>query len=49
MRDRIASLSRELALPLTRLGTITPGQELVILDVDGKPLPTVPRAFDHFA
>ena len=49
MRDRIASFSRELSLPLTQIGTITAKQGLAILDADGKPLPAVPRAFDHFA
>jgi thiamine-monophosphate kinase len=48
-RNLIASLSHEIALQLTRIGTITAMGGLAILDDGGKPLPEVPRAFDHFA
>ncbi|HEY2818277.1 MAG TPA: thiamine-phosphate kinase [Casimicrobiaceae bacterium] len=49
MHDRIASLSRDLDLPLSRIGTITGGPGLKILDDRGNALPDIPRAFDHFA
>ena len=48
-RAAIAALARELALPLTRIGTITADRALVVRDEQGKPLPSLPRAFDHFA
>ena len=45
---RIASLAATLALPLTRIGTITSVAGLVVLDERGMPLPVLPRAYDHF-
>jgi len=48
-RAEIESLSRELALPLTRVGSIERGEAtLRVLDRDGRPTP-VARGFDHFA
>ena len=48
-RAEIESLSRELALPLARVGSIQAGEAtLRVLDRDGKPMP-VARGFDHFA
>ena len=48
-RERIAALARELGLPLTRIGKITPERGLVVRDEAGAPLAVLPRAFDHFA
>ena len=49
-RDRIvAAIASALALPLTRIGAITPRGALVVRDEVGAPLPALPRAFDHFA
>jgi thiamine-monophosphate kinase len=48
-RADIESLSRELALPLTRVGSIEQGEaKLRVLDRDGRPMP-VARGFDHFS
>ena len=48
-RDALGSLSRELALPLTRIGAIERGKpELVVRDAAGQPLP-YRSAYDHFA
>jgi thiamine-monophosphate kinase len=49
MRERIASLARELSLPLTPIGTITEEPGLAVCDEDGHRLSSLPRAFDHFA
>jgi len=49
MRDRITSLSRDLDLPLSRIGTITGLPGLKILDDRRNALSDIPRAFDHFA
>lgn len=48
-RARIAVLARELALPLTRIGTLTRETGLVVRAQDGRALAPLPRAFDHFA
>ena len=48
-RARIAGIARELALPLTRIGTITRAAGLVVRAQDGRPLASLPHAFDHFA
>jgi thiamine-monophosphate kinase len=45
----IAAIARGTGLPLARIGTITGGTELVVLDESGAPLAALPRAFDHFA
>jgi thiamine-monophosphate kinase len=49
MRDRITSLSRDLDLPLSRIGTIIGLPGLKILDDRGNALSDIPHAFDHFA
>jgi thiamine-monophosphate kinase len=49
MRPRIDALADALGLPLTAIGTIQGEHGLVILDEDGRPMPSSPRAFDHFA
>jgi thiamine-monophosphate kinase len=48
-RERIASLSAGLALPLTRIGSIVATDGLTITDERGDPLREPPRSFDHFA
>jgi thiamine-monophosphate kinase len=48
MREPIARLSRELALPLTPIGEITRAPGLVVRDAHGEPIAPLPRAFDHF-
>lgn len=48
-RGRIAGLAGKLRVPLTRIGVITDGAGLVVRDESGAALPSLPRAFDHFA
>jgi thiamine-monophosphate kinase len=48
-RDRLAALADRLALPLTRVGTITAEPGLRLVDRDGAPAPHTGRSFDHFA
>jgi len=45
----LAALSRDLELPLTRIGWITVERGLTVTDEHGDALGAVPRAFDHFA
>jgi thiamine-monophosphate kinase len=47
--ERISAIAAELALPLTRVGSIVEQAGLVILDERGAALPAVPRAYDHFS
>jgi thiamine-monophosphate kinase len=48
-RDELAALSRELQLPLTRIGSIQPGApRLQVLDAQGRPM-AFRRGYDHFA
>jgi thiamine-monophosphate kinase len=49
MRERVDALSHALGVPLTAIGAITADPGLVIRDEQGERLPTLPRAFDHFA
>jgi thiamine-monophosphate kinase len=46
---RIAAIAAQLSLPLARVGSITENAGLVVRDERGVPLPTLPRAYDHFA
>jgi len=47
-RGELAALAAELALPLTRIGTMQAGEpRLVVLDDQGRPMP-YRRGFDHF-
>jgi thiamine-monophosphate kinase len=46
---RLAVIAREFALPLTRIGVTTERAGLVVMDERGMLLPTLPRAYDHFA
>jgi thiamine-monophosphate kinase len=49
-RSLLEALSRELRLPLARIGTITPGDaNLTVLDESGRPLRHRRGGFDHFA
>jgi thiamine-monophosphate kinase len=45
----LAAISRDLELPLTRIGWITVERGLTVTDEHGDELGAVPRAFDHFA
>ncbi len=45
----IESLAQRLALPLTRIGRIVAGADLVVRDVQGRPLAHHKRGYDHFA
>jgi thiamine-monophosphate kinase len=47
-RARIEALSNELGLALSRIGAITPGSTLTILDKSRKPMP-YKGGYDHFA
>ena len=48
-RDEVIALSNA-EIGLSRIGTVTSdAKQLVVLDESGTPLPSVPRAFDHFA
>lgn len=48
-REAIAGISRQLGLPLTRVGNITPEPGLRLVDRDGTPYTFGGAAFDHFA
>ena len=48
-RRGIDAIASSLGLPLTRIGAITARRELVVRDEQGTLLPSLPRAFDHFA
>ena len=49
VRERVEALATR-ELPLARIGTVTPREAgFVVRDERGKPLPAMPRAFDHFA
>ena len=48
MRERIDALALALGLPLTPVGAITVDTGLLVRDEQGRPLTTLPRAFDHF-
>jgi len=47
-RARVEALSSELGLALSRIGAITPGTALTVLDKNGKPMP-YKGGYDHFA
>jgi thiamine-monophosphate kinase len=48
LRERIAAIERELALPLTRIGMITAAPGLLVRDEQGATLSSLPHAWDHF-
>jgi thiamine-monophosphate kinase len=45
----VEALATALSLPLSRIGSIEKGRSLTVLDEQGRALPSLPRAFDHFA
>ena len=47
-RRDLAHIAVELALPLTRIGTIVAAPGLAVQDESGAPLAVLPRSFDHF-
>jgi thiamine-monophosphate kinase len=47
-RPQLAALAGTLSLPLTRIGVITAEPGLRVHDEAGRPLATLPQAFDHF-
>ena len=46
--QEVRALSKSLDLPLTCIGSIKAGKELVLLEA-GKPIPVIVKGFDHFA
>lgn len=48
-RVRIAAITRELGLPLTRIGCIEAGDRLIVRDESGRPMNIERRGYDHFA
>ena len=48
MRERVDAIALALGLPLTSIGTITVDAAFSVIDEHGRPLPALPRAFDHF-
>jgi thiamine-monophosphate kinase len=49
MREHVDALALVLGIPLTAIGAITAESGLTIRDEHGRPLSSLPRAFDHFA
>ena len=49
MQERVAALAQALRVPLTPIGAITAEPGLAVRDEEGRQLPSLPRAFDHFA
>lgn len=49
MRERVDALALVLGIPLTAIGAITAESGLMVRDEHGRPLASLPRAFDHFA
>jgi thiamine-monophosphate kinase len=47
-RDRVVSAGRACGVAVTRIGTTTREQGLKVLDENGEPIASLPRAFDHF-
>ena len=48
-RDQIAAISKQLALPLTRIGTTTSDRRLAVVDATGAQISGDFASFDHFA
>ncbi|MFX7816525.1 hypothetical protein ABTK28_21470, partial [Acinetobacter baumannii] len=48
-REPLAALAERVALPLTRVGTITAEPGLRLVDAGGEPVAFQARSFDHFA
>jgi thiamine-monophosphate kinase len=47
-RERVISAGRACNVAVTRIGTITREAGLRVVDEDGAPIASLPRAFDHF-
>jgi thiamine-monophosphate kinase len=47
-RGEIKILSRELEIPLTRIGRIREGDDLIVLDAEGKAVTLETKGYDHF-
>ena len=47
-RDNLQRIAIEMDVPLTRIGRITGGSGVVVLDADGHALSDIPYGFDHF-
>jgi thiamine-monophosphate kinase len=47
-RDALASIARDVDLPLTPIGSVTSGPGLIVRDERGASLKMLPRSFDHF-
>jgi thiamine-monophosphate kinase len=47
-RDAIKAVARATATTITRIGRVTAGSEVIVLDVDGKPVERVPGGYQHF-
>jgi len=47
--DALAALSRDLDLPLTRIGRVTSGSGAVLLDAEGSEVPLPRGGYNHFA
>jgi len=48
-RTQIDTIAQSLAIPLTRIGEITDGKMLHVINENGEQINHLPRAFDHFA
>jgi thiamine-monophosphate kinase len=48
-RDAILSAAASVNTPVTRIGSLTPGAGIQILDAAGKSLPFTSHSFDHFS
>ena len=46
-REAIAHIAQALALPLTRIGEITPHRDVVLMDEDGHRLPITQQGWEH--
>lgn len=49
MRERVEAAGSKAGVAVTRIGTIVPEAGLTVRDEEGRALPVLPRAFDHFA
>jgi thiamine-monophosphate kinase len=49
VRNRIAALSADLGLALTRVGAITEEESVLVMDAGGRPVVTKKPGYDHFA
>lgn len=48
-RAAIAALAAEIGVPLTRIGEMTAGSGVEILNAEGHPLTSLPQGFNHFS